>query len=103
VLTFPRLSRSDPHTSPSQRRLAPQPVKIRSDIEVTCFTYEGIDAIKDGLAEGEATGVREAPVVIKLIAPPMYVMTCVTLDKELGVETLTNAIEVITASVRSKG
>ena len=25
-----------------KRRLAPQPVKIRADIEVTCFTYEGI-------------------------------------------------------------
>ena len=24
-----------------KRRLSPQPIKIRSDIEVTCFTYEG--------------------------------------------------------------
>ena len=39
-----------------KRRLAPQPVKIRSDIEVTCFTYEGIDAIKQALTEGEAKG-----------------------------------------------
>ena len=70
---------------------------------MTCFTYEGIDAIKNGLAEGEQTGVREAPVVIKLIAPPMYVMTCVTLDKELGMETLTRAIEVITTALRAKG
>ena len=31
------------------RRLAPQPVKIRSDIEVSCFTYEGIDAIREAL------------------------------------------------------
>lgn len=30
-----------------KRRLAPQPVKIRADIEVTCFNYEGIDAIKE--------------------------------------------------------
>ena len=25
-----------------KRKLAPQPVKIRSDFEVTCYTYEGI-------------------------------------------------------------
>jgi translation initiation factor 2 subunit 1 len=85
-----------------KRRLAPQPVKIRSDIEVTCFTYEGIDAIKEALAEGEAVGTPEAPVKIKLIAPPMYVMTCMTLDKDLGIERLNQAIETINRVIRSK-
>ena len=28
-----------------KRRLAPQPVKVRSDIEVTCFTYEGMTGL----------------------------------------------------------
>jgi translation initiation factor 2 alpha subunit (eIF-2alpha) len=35
------------------RRLAPQPFKLRADVEVTCFAYEGIDAIKAALKEGE--------------------------------------------------
>lgn len=86
-----------------KRRLAPQPVKIRADIEVTCFTYEGIDAIKEALAEGEAKGTADAPVRIKLIAPPMYVMTSMTLDKDLGVETMNAAIEAIAATVKAKG
>ena len=30
-----------------RRRLAPQPIKIRSDVEVGCYTYEGIDAIRE--------------------------------------------------------
>lgn len=25
-----------------RRRLAPQPIKIRADVEVSCFTYEGM-------------------------------------------------------------
>lgn len=86
-----------------KRRLAPQPVKIRADIEVTCFTYEGIDAIKEALAEGEARGTAEAPVKIKLIAPPMYVMTSMTLDKDLGIEAMNNAIEAIAACIKTKG
>ncbi len=86
-----------------KRRLAPQPVKIRADIEVTCFTYEGIDAIKEALAEGEAKGTADAPVRIKLIAPPMYVMTSMTLDKDLGVETMNAAIEAISATIKAKG
>ena len=86
-----------------KRRLAPQPVKVRSDIEVTCFTYDGINAIKESLLAGEGCGTATSPIKVKLIAPPMYVMTTMTLDKEEGVEALNQAIEVIGASVRAKG
>ncbi len=86
-----------------KRRLAPQPVKVRADVEVTCFTYEGIDAIRDALLAGESKGTADAPVRIKLIAPPMYVMTSMTLDKELGVETLTAAIETVKAAIQANG
>lgn len=84
-----------------KRRLAPQPIKIRSDIEVTCFEYEGIDAIRDALLAGESAGTQDAPVKIKLIAPPMYVMTCMTTDKDLGLETLNAAIETVKASIEA--
>ena len=89
-----------------KRRLAPQPVKIRSDIEVTCFTYEGIDAIKEALKSGETMPVSTTelpPVKIKLIAPPLYVMTCTTLDKEMGIQQLNEAIERVQACITSKG
>lgn len=86
-----------------KRRLAPQPVRIRADIEVTCFSYEGIDAIREALGEGENAGDNASPVQIKLIAPPMYVMSTVTLDKEQGLETLHNAIERVSTSIRAKG
>ena len=86
-----------------KRKLAPQPVKIRADIEVTCFTYEGIEAIREALLAGENRGSPDVPVRIKLIAPPMYVMTSMTLDKDLGIETLNAAIEVITQTIKQKG
>jgi len=29
--------------------MAPTPIKLRADFELTCFTYEGIDALKETL------------------------------------------------------
>lgn len=86
-----------------KRRLAPQPVKIRSDVEVTCFTYEGIDAIKNALHAGERVSSADAPVKIRLIAPPMYVLTTTTLDRDAGLATLNRCIDVIAESIRGSG
>lgn len=86
-----------------KKRLAPQPIKVRCDVEVTCFTYEGIDAIRDSLMEGQKAGTAESPVKVKLIAPPMYVMTTMTLDKDMGVACLTKALELVTQAIEAKG
>merc|ERR1719210_3097258 len=59
-----------------QRKLTQQAVKIRADFECSCFTYEGIDAVKEALRAGIAAGNPEIPIRINLIAPPVYVMTC---------------------------
>jgi len=77
------------------RRLTPQPVKVRADLEVTCFHYEGIDAIKSALKAGEALSSVDSSISIKLVAPPLYVMVGTFLDKDLGITTLTKAIEII--------
>lgn len=48
------------------RKLAPQAVKLRADIELTCFSYDGIDAIKEALRAGESCSSAEIPIKIKL-------------------------------------
>ena len=85
------------------RRLAPQPIKIRSDIEVSCFTYEGIDAIREALFAGMALGSEQNPIKIKLIAPPIYVLSTTTLEKEVGINLLNSAIETIKEKITAKG
>lgn len=57
-----------------QRRLTPQAMKIRADIEVNCFAYEGVEAVKHALTAGEACRTEKADIKIKLVAPPLYVM-----------------------------
>ena len=53
------------------RKLTQQAVKIRADFECSCYTYEGIDAVKDAMRAGIAVGTQEIPFRINLIAPPV--------------------------------
>jgi hypothetical protein len=69
-----------------KRRMTPQPVKIRADVELTCFAYDGVERIRDAMRAAEALGNEECPVRMKLVAPPLYVLTTATLDKTKGVE-----------------
>jgi translation initiation factor 2 subunit 1 len=77
------------------RRLAPQPTKLRSDIEVSCFAYAGMDAIREALFAGMAVADGDPKIHIQLIAPPIYVLFLTTLDKDAGLALLHQAIEAI--------
>lgn len=76
-------------------KLTPQPMKFRADIEATCFGYDGIDTIKAALKAGEACSNENNQIKIKLVAPPLYVMSTNSVDKTEGVEILEKAIVVI--------
>lgn len=114
------------------RRLTPHPIKLRADIEVTCFHFEGIDAVRHALAAGEATSFEgsangnghdnhgdangnaatgngevalssENPVVkIKLVAPPLYVVTTAALQKQRGIDALNRALETVEREIVAK-
>lgn len=86
-----------------RRRLTPQAVRIRADIDVNCFSYDGIDAIKAGLKAGEQCSVEGIDVKIKLVAPPLYVVMTSALDKDKGIQVLQQAIDRITDVVVSRG
>jgi translation initiation factor 2 subunit 1 len=63
------------------RRLTPQPIKLRADIELTCYTPAGIDAIKKALRAGEKESNEAVPIKAKLVAPPLYVLSTNATDK----------------------
>lgn len=63
------------------RRLTPQPIKLRADIELTCYTPAGIDAIKKALRVGESQSTEAVPIKAKLVAPPLYVLSSNATDK----------------------
>lgn len=74
------------------RRLTPKPVKVRSDLEVTCYSYEGINGIKSALRAGEELSTEQVPIKIRLVAPPLYVMSTTSTDKNAAIELMEKAI-----------
>ena len=65
------------------------------------FKIKGIDAIKASLREGLKLSTEDKPVKINLIAPPVYVITSSSLDRDEGVKLLQDVIEKIKASIES--
>jgi len=85
------------------RRLTPQPIKLRADIELTCFQPEGIDAIIKALKAGESVSTLTVPIKAKLVAPPFYVLGTNATDRHGGVEKLEEAIKIIQQTIEGSG
>ncbi|KAL7049144.1 hypothetical protein ACKWTF_003611 [Chironomus riparius] len=82
-----------------KRKLTSQAMKIRADIECACYGYEGIDAVKQALRSGLEASTEEIPIKINLIAPPIYVITTSTPEKNDGLKALEIAIDRIKATI----
>ena len=102
-VTFPTEVVKNELQSYISKRLTPQPTKVRADVEVTCFGYEGIDAVKNALRAAEAQNTADTQVKVKLVSPPLYVLTSQCLEKQTGITTLEIAIMEIEKNIRANG
>lgn len=100
---FPNDVVRDELISNISKKLTPHPTKVRADVEVTCFRYDGIDAVKDALRKAEEHNTSDAQVKVKLVSPPHYVLTSQCLDKNLGIKLLEQAILDIETSIKGAG
>lgn len=102
-MTFPNQVVQDELQQYISKKLTPHPTKVRADVEVTCFGYDGIDAVKDALRAAEEKNTPDTQVKVKLVSPPLYVLTSQTLDKGLGIKILEEAIQGIEAKIKAAG
>ncbi|OAX83575.1 hypothetical protein ACJ72_02067 [Emergomyces africanus] len=102
-VTFPSQVVKDELQNYISKKLTPHPTKVRADVEVTCFGYDGIDAVKDALRTAESNNTQDAQVKVKLVSPPLYVLTSHCLDKNHGIAVLEEAIKSIDAKIRASG
>ena len=85
-----------------RRRMTPQPLKIRADVELTCFEYDGVLHIKEAMRAAEAVSTEECKVKISLVASPLYVVSAQTLDKDFGVKLVDQAVEACAAATANR-
>jgi len=84
------------------KKMIPQPVKIRADFKLTCFTYEGINAIRYALTEGEKLSTQEIPLKLKIIGAPVYEISSVTTKQTEGLLLVNKALKAVENAIRSK-
>lgn len=86
-----------------QRRLIQSAVRLAAKCEVSCSEYDGIDAVKEALSEGFKASKEDCEVHIKLIAHPLFALSCMCKDKEFGVATLEEAMGHIEKAIIARG
>ncbi|CAG9334855.1 unnamed protein product [Blepharisma stoltei] len=84
-------------------RLSPHPINIRADFGVTCFEYDGIDAIKEALSAGAAMASDRIQVKIRLIAAPVFVLVVTTIDRNQGMILANSVLRKIMEEIKSRG
>jgi len=86
------------------KKMAAAPQKLRATFNLNCYTYEGIEAIKESLlAAKKQTSDDKFKLVFQLIAPPLYQVEVVSLNKQGATERLEQAIEIIQNEIKSRG
>ncbi|KAI9493458.1 eukaryotic translation initiation factor 2 alpha subunit-domain-containing protein [Zychaea mexicana] len=84
-----------------KRRMTPQPVKIRAQLDLRCTGIDGVNAIKSALTAGEAVSTESVPIKVTYLAAPFYVVTADALDKTTGFEVMELAINAIKDTLES--
>jgi translation initiation factor 2 subunit 1 len=78
-------------------------ITVYAEIEVTCFGYEGIEAIKTTLIAGKNSSSKK--ISINLIYSPRYLIKCDTLETDLEEtkEEIMSVIRTIKKSITERG
>jgi translation initiation factor 2 subunit 1 len=86
------------------KKMAAKPTKLRSNFNLQCYTYEGIEAIREALLETKKqTKNDKFNLIYQLIAPPQYTVEVITLDKIGGAEMLEKAVEIVQTEIKKRG
>ena len=75
------------------------PIKIRADFKLTCFNFDGIEAIKEALLKGEKKSTENIQIKLSIIKVPLYRCILTTMNVEKGFEIMNQVLEEIKRSI----
>ena len=78
------------------------PIKIRADFKLTCFNFDGIEAIKEALLKGEKKSTENIQIKLSIIKAPLYRCILTTMNIEKGLEIMNQVLEVIKTSIEAR-
>jgi translation initiation factor 2 subunit 1 len=73
-------------------------IKIKAQIEINCYGYDGIDAIRDSLMAGKKCET-DIKLNINLLVSPTYEICVVALDQTKGIDTINHVIHNIQSTI----
>ena len=76
--------------------MVPQPAKIRAEFSLTCYKFEGIDAIKYALLE------EEIQIKFRVIRSPLYECSITTINKNEGLKLMGQALRMVEQCIKDK-
>lgn len=105
---FSKITISDAHKEALlmniKKKLAAQPIKLRTIFKLSCFNFDGVNAIRDSLLAAKAQHTDERfQVVLQMIVSPEYKAEVVTFDKQAGIECLNKITLNVAKEIKERG
>ena len=86
-----------------EKKLQTQLVTVESDIELTCFTREGVGVTKRALKAGLALSTKASKLSIKLVGGPLFKISVSTPYPEQGKKLVTKVVPEICDKMKQSG
>lgn len=86
-----------------KRRLTPPQLKIQYEIEVKCYSFNGIKAIKDALDAGKKLSKSRFEIKFMIIGSPLYLGLLSCTDKTEGLKLMELALKEVERVIVENG
>jgi len=87
----------------SEERMKPVQLRLKTKLEITLNSWEGIEGIKDACMRGMEESNENCPITIICLRAPLYRIGCSTLDETVGRSTLGKAVKKISDRISELG